>query len=80
LDIYCKVCGEPLDVAELHDIEGMTFGEARNAFYAEGCVGVGFTHSNTKASHGPEIEALQELLGDDIDGVAAMMEDFDLGY
>lgn len=76
MDIYCPICGEPLDTYELHEIEGMTYAEARKAFYREGCTGVGFTHNaNTTAS--PEIGVLYELLGDDVDGAAAMLEDLE---
>ncbi|MDE0660322.1 MAG: hypothetical protein OXI79_11800 [Gammaproteobacteria bacterium] len=36
-DIYCPKCAEPWDIYELHDVDGLTFDEARAKFTREGC-------------------------------------------
>ena len=77
MDIYCPQCGEPLDVDELHEVEGMTFIEARDAFYRFGCPGIGYNCSLTpNRQMAMASAALHDVLGDDIDGIAAMHDDF----
>lgn len=92
MDIICPRCSEPLDVYELHDIEDpsplgaygnkLTYEQARKIFFdpKKGC---GFLFNGkpceinqTEASMASAI--LNDFLGDDTDGVAAMLEDF--GY
>ena len=74
LDIYCPRCGEPWDVYSLnHD---MSAEEAQRLKAGQGC----------PCCHGREIEhrpdravvagALMSVLGDDLDGLAATLEDF----
>jgi len=87
MDIYCPICGEPYDMDEFHDVEGMTFTQATRNFDATGCAVLadGIRPSYCKADRGPQgvfglsaaeaSGALFDLLGDDIDGIAAMMED-----
>jgi hypothetical protein len=85
MDIRCPVCSEPWDLDELHALEGVAFDEAREKFYAEGC-GLTFgskecAPANDEASRRAEVSrVLADLLGDDIDGIAAMEEDYDLGF
>lgn len=74
MDVYCRVCGEPFDNDEFHDVPGMTYREASRAFLEQGCKGIGFTCSASVAS--PEIGIIADLLGDDVDGIASMYEDF----
>lgn len=80
MDVYCKHCGEPWDVAELHDIHGQNFNQKRKLFYALGCGA--WDLPPTKCSHpvcdeemAYKASVLQDLLDDDIDGLASMMED-----
>jgi hypothetical protein len=76
MDIYCPVCGEPWDLDELHDVPGVSFEEARRRFAAEGCAVFGSTHNAVvDADTAAKSAILHELLGDDIDGIAALMED-----
>lgn len=80
MDVKCRRCLEPWDIEELHYVEGMTFDQARRKFYRDGC-GVVFNGSpcrDLKSDQGHVIGELQELLGDDIDGLASMLEDFRL--
>jgi len=81
MDILCHVCGEPVDVSYFHDVaaeQGTTFDRVREDFYARGCEALGDGHNDTEYEHSAEILVLQELLGGDVDGMAAMIEDFGL--
>lgn len=69
----------------LHDTvdEGLhpNFNAALRAFQSQGCEGVGLTCSTGNDSDTAAMaDAMYDLLGDDIDGAAAMMEDFMGGY
>jgi len=37
-DIYCAHCGEPWEQDMLHDVEGMNYMQAANAFKLQGCM------------------------------------------
>jgi hypothetical protein len=93
MDIYCPVrgCGEPWDHDTLHEVaeeEGKSYNEVMRAFQSKGCeVIFGQPHNirddePVDKSYGlpasMAAEALYDLLGDDMDGAAAMMED--MGY
>ena len=78
MDIRCAKCGEPIDIDEFHDIaaeQGTTFDKVRESFYSKGCEGIGYRHGDNVAN--PAYAILQELAGDDIDGLAADLEDFE---
>ncbi|MGZ3472791.1 MAG: hypothetical protein ACXVA6_22775 [Isosphaeraceae bacterium] len=76
MDIYCPVCGEPWDLDELHAVPGTAFEAARRRFAAEGCGVFGTRHNSAVDSDKAAKSAvLHELLGDDIDGIASLMED-----
>ena len=82
MDIYCPKCGEPWDTDTFHDIaqeQDITFDEAIALFRKNGCSATGWSKCNlTKRTiRGEAFTALSELLGDDIDGIASMLEDFD---
>ena len=84
MDIYCPKsgCGEPLDNDYLHDVvdEGLhpDYRAALRAFQSQGCTAVGLTHSEGNDNGRAEVmSAMFDLLGDDADGAAAMMEDFE---
>ena len=77
MDILCTRCGEPWDVYSLTD--DMTPEEASDLKAGRGCPcckGKEVTNIN------PDGSCIQRelagVLGDDIDGLAAMMEDFNL--
>lgn len=75
MDLYCPVCGEPWDMDELHDVEGKTFAQAQRAFRKNGCTVFGNAHNaapDTKAAS--FARTMDMVLGDDIDGIAAMGE------
>lgn len=76
MDIYCPVCGEPWAVDELHAVPGEAFEAARRRFRAEGCAVFGSRHNTPiDADTAARSAALFSLLGDDIDGIASLMED-----
>lgn len=82
MDIKCKACGEPWAIDSLHDLvaEGaaVDFDDARGMFYRDGCHAFGQGCTSVRYGGGSAIGVLQELLGDDVDGLAAMIEDFGL--
>jgi hypothetical protein len=76
MDLYCPVCGEPWDLYELHGVPGVRFEEARRRFASEGCAVFGSTHNSAVDSdRAAKSAVLHQLLGDDIDGIAGLMED-----
>ena len=75
MDLYCQVCGEPFEAYHMqHDVTV----EEREYFYnGFGCASCNGT---VPLSGRPEIAQLatiaHELMGDDIDGIASMLEDY----
>lgn len=85
MDLYCpkRGCGEPVENDELHEaVEGGLFDNytaALRAFQSKGCEVLNLTHSTGNTSmHADVASVMYDLLGDDADGAAALMEDF--GY
>jgi hypothetical protein len=75
MDLYCKRCGEPYDMDhvgfEMLPLDRVRFWDG------EGCPSC---YSKAVAARPLRAEAMgvmHDLLGDDTDGIAAMMEDFD---
>lgn len=88
-DIYCVKCGEPVEVAYLHDVAAekrFTFQKVLKDFQTRGCKAIlsecNEPDTSTDNRYGitrmEAQSALFDLLGDDVDGAAAMMEDFGL--
>lgn len=85
-DVFCKVCGEPWDVDTFHEYAeewqhlGETWTDHYRRFQREGC-GRTFVAWGVKCEpveHGRNalVADVYALLGDDIDGAAATLEDF----
>ena len=80
MDILCTRCGEPWDVCSLAD--DMSLKEANNLKAGKGCPCC--TNIDSADLHPINDDAryiqreLASVLGDDIDGLAATMEDFNL--
>jgi len=74
MDVYCKRCGEPW---ELLGITDEFTSDERNRFWAgEGCPCCYNKPAPEKQPFRSELqEALEGILGDDHDGLAAEMED-----
>ena len=79
MDVYCKRCGEPWDLLGVNDGD-MTAAERDSFWKGEYC----------PSCHGKTVEkrpfraelatVLHEVLGDDVDGLAAEMEDAELMF
>ena len=82
MDIPCTICGEPFDIDELHYIAeetNTTYDQVREQFYRDGCAVVMCSATRcTPTGNTLARFALADILGSDIDGYAAMTEDFDL--
>lgn len=82
-DIHCVKCGEPWDMDCLHDMieeQGLSYDDARVRFFQNGCEALGWGGCERPVSEGATMRAMAssamaDLLGDDVDGIAAMMED-----
>lgn len=87
MDIRCPKCGEPWEHDCLHEVvtDGMypNYDAAAKAFRKDGCVALGSTHNEPSTEEDavwglrPQdaAAALYDILGDDMDGAAAMLED-----
>jgi len=76
MDIYCPRCGEPWDVYSL--VDDMTPEEARDLKAGRGCPCCKGKEVTSRPERAEVSAVMLDLLGDDIDGAAAMLEDF--GY
>lgn len=81
MDLRCPRCAEPTDNEEFHELVAAgdfpNYTKAVQAFQSQGCVVVYGGSECDRVESGAYAEALYDLLGDDTDGAAAMMEDFD---
>ena len=78
MDIFCQYCAEPFDILHITD----EFTPAENkAFYAgAGCTACNWGQDQTRKSKSmtaAAMTALSDVMGSDVDGMAAMMEDFE---
>lgn len=74
MDLYCSKCGEPWELAELHDVEGLSFKAAFREFKERGCEMFGVSCGDPNVELAEMAGLAYELLGDDADGAAAMLE------
>jgi len=85
MDLYCprRGCGEPIENDSLHDAveDGLypNYRAAAAAFRSEGCTAIGYVHSkgNDNDMRTLAMDAMYDLLGDDMDGAASMMDDLE---
>lgn len=81
MDIRCRKCAEPIDMDELHDIAadmGTTYHHVRDTFAQYGCRALGMRCNENADSELATISgALFDMLGDDIDGVASTLEEWE---
>lgn len=81
MDIKCPHCGEPWDIDTFHEVaeeQGTSFSVVRKDFYKNGCQALDTSHGDMGYENGSVILALQDMLGDDVDALAVMIEDFNL--
>lgn len=78
-DIYCHLCGEPVEIDYLHDVAAdhdVTFSQALEAFRIHGCPALDSTCNPQGDKRRAYIAGIAaDLLGDDVDGIASMMDD-----
>jgi hypothetical protein len=84
MDVYCRNCGEPWENETLHEVAeemGKTYSQVAKAFSTKGCKA--FDGSDYETSHCTADSranargAIADLLGDDMDGMSAMLEDLE---
>ena len=79
-EIPCTKCGEKIEIDFLHDVateQQKTFSATLQEFYRKGC-GLFQTESCIPGGgHQIILEELALLMGDDVDGFASMVEDFE---
>lgn len=84
MDLPCKRCGEPWDNDEFHYVaeeNGSDYATVAADFRKLGCEAVTGRQCEAQDSRTTlAASAMYELLGDDMDGAAAMIEDFEMGY
>lgn len=86
MDVYCSKCREPFEVDYFHDVakdQGRTFDEVYADFRKRGCLAVDGVHSDYGYDDGKSmiISEVMDLMGDDVDGAASMLEDvIGMGY
>lgn len=81
MDLLCPKCGELWDNDSIHEeakADGETYRTLLPRFQREGCAIFGTRHNAVQLRGADEARALYELLGDDADGAAAMLEDYGL--
>jgi hypothetical protein len=78
VDVYCPVCGEPWDLDTLHEIDAPSYQAKRKRFQREGCGALETAHNEpADGLRASASAALFDVLGDDVDGIAATLEDAD---
>lgn len=85
MDLYCPKCRELWDNDTFHEVAeelGSTYAKVAAVFRSQGC-GAAFRgsaydpgrHCSASAAPDPMVAAMYDMLGDDMDGAAAMFED-----
>ena len=79
MDLYCQLCGEPWDlfyVQDDMDIDGQK-GDAKKFKKGNGCPACAWGKKAPKEKPliAEAASAIYDVLGDDIDGIAAELED-----
>jgi hypothetical protein len=74
MDLYCKRCGEPWDAYGVRHGD-LTDEERERFFKGEGCPACFGKPVKRRPFRAELASALQDVLGDDLDGLAAELED-----
>jgi len=75
MDLYCQHCEEPADVYHVnHDMDPEFRAMFRAGTGCDCCEGKGARVDSLRAD---AMGAMMDIMGDDLDGCASMMDDFD---
>jgi hypothetical protein len=85
MDVYCVTCGEPWENETLHEWAEMTtttYAKVANTFQRKGCKTFAGWMYGDQSHCVPDTKSAQrsllaDLLGDDLDGMSAMLEDLE---
>jgi type II secretory ATPase GspE/PulE/Tfp pilus assembly ATPase PilB-like protein len=83
MDVYCQHCDEPYDVYSAHHELGddnLDSMQAKNDFISgKGCPSCnwGKKGDSTNSFKSEAMSAMSDILGDDIDGMASMLDDYE---
>jgi hypothetical protein len=76
MDLICPRCAEPWDNDSLHENDAeLPYDKAYKLFRTQGC-GAIFEGVDCQPTANPALAELADLLGDDSDGYAAVVDDF----
>ena len=79
MDIICTNCGEPWDIDHVLHEEPENFDRDGSVIKScPSCHGREQDLTEAQREHLEAVRAIADLMGDDIDGFAATLEDFDL--
>ncbi|MHA1482984.1 MAG: hypothetical protein ACTSQA_06065 [Candidatus Heimdallarchaeaceae archaeon] len=80
MDTYCQVCAEPYDVWALQDLVKEVDGGSRQDFLdGKGCPCCEWGKDAPEKTpfRAMAVGAMTDLFGDDVDGIASAMDDFE---
>lgn len=85
MDLYCVTCGEPWDNDCLHEeaeASDRSYSEVARDFQRRGCEALVTAYGRQECSPSGSMRAaamgaMFDLLGDDMDGAASIMDDFE---
>lgn len=89
MDVYCPKCGEPMDTEVFHEEaaervaigEKATYASVSAEFRSKGCTALrefgARCNPNVNATMASAAEVAFDVLGDDMDGAASMLEDYE---
>ena len=77
MDTYCRNCGEPWDLVEVAEFRGEDL-KLWSKGFCPGCEGK--IELRDDSMRMDTMRAIEDLFGDDEDGLASAMEDFDLFF
>lgn len=74
MDLYCQRCAEPFELDHVNwEMDPVTQGRFRRG---EGCPSCFGKEVSERPDRAAAMQVVRELLGDDEDGMAGLMEDF----
>ena len=78
MDLYCQNCGEPYEM--YHVYNDMAEDEKQMFLSGKGCDGCKGIPVKNRPIQAQAMSALQDILGDDVDGIASELSDFNFDH